>query len=98
PFELTNFNKYLGKNKCFKKSAIWEGIELSIVNIPGYNYSANFILSNNIVKNRFTERTYIKKELSFNADSFFSFLGWYVAEGCSNVKRGEISIACNNTD
>ncbi|MEK6880416.1 MAG: LAGLIDADG family homing endonuclease [Nanoarchaeota archaeon] len=97
-FELITYEKYFNKNKRFKKSAIWNKKDIENVIIPGYSYSADFILTNKIVQNMPVERTYIKQDLQFEADSFFQFLGWYVAEGCSNIERGDIKIACNNTD
>lgn len=98
PFELTTYEKYFGKNKRFKKTATWNRKDVENVIIPGYSYSADFVLTNKVVQNMSIEREYVKQDLQFNADSFFQLLGWYVAEGCSNSERGEVAIACNNTD
>ena len=98
PFELTTYEKFFGKNKRFKKSAVWNKEEIQEITIPGYSYTANMILTNKIVQNKYISRKYIKPEMKFFIDNFFKFLGWYVAEGCSSKSKGDIRIACNNTD
>ena len=91
PFELQTYEKYYLKNKKFKKNCIWKGEEQSNFTIPGYQYS-------NFMKLRNKMRVYNVQEHSYNMDNFLKFLGWYVAEGCADNKRGDISIACCNVD
>jgi len=89
PFELVDYKKYYGENKRFKKGAIWKGEEIDTFVLPKYeNYWKNNL--------GITNKIYPEKKIDM--DSWLSFLGWYIAEGCSDAKRGEISIACNNTD
>jgi len=89
-FELTTYEKYYHKNKKFKKGTQWKGTYLKSIIIPGYKYS-------NFMKIRNKNRTYTVNDLIFNTNDFLNFLGWYVAEGCSDNK-GNISIACCNVD
>jgi len=91
PFHLETYENLYLKNKKFKKNVEWEGRESKSITIPGYEYSNHMKVVNSI-------RTYKIKDKTFILDDFLDFLGWYIAEGCSDYKRGTISIACNNTD
>lgn len=88
-FEFTTYEKYFKKNKRFKKSAIWIGESPEYFYLPKYeNYWENdFGITNKILP-----------EKQIKIEDWLNFLGWYIAEGCSNADRGEISIACNNTN
>lgn len=84
-FELCNPKKYFGKNKRFKKSGIWLGKKQDVFNLP----------------KDFHEWKHSKKvwpEKKIEMDLWLKFLGWYIAEGCASVKKGDVRIACNNTD
>jgi len=89
PFELVDYKKYYGENKRFKKGAVWKGKEIDIFVLPKYE---------NYWMTRTGKRNKICPEKEIDMDCWLTFLGWYVAEGCSNTERGEIAIACNNTD
>ena len=88
PFELVTPAKYFGKNKRFKKSAIWQGWYLPTFVLPKYE---NF-WQNNL---GLTNKKYPNKTIETN--DWLAFLGWYVAEGCSSKING-VAVACNNTD
>ena len=90
PFLLETYERLYLKNKKFKKDVYWPGKEEDLIIIPGYTYT-------NFMKLRNRDRTYTIKDQIFIMDDFLDFLGWYIAEGCSD-KKGNISIACNNTD
>lgn len=89
-FELCTPDKYLGKDKRFKKGAKWIGQEPNnIFTIPGYSYT-NFMKLNNCM------RTYKQDDLNFEIVPFLRFLGFYIAEGCT--RNGEIMLAYNRYD
>lgn len=92
-FELATPDKYFRHKKRFLKSCEWIGEEPKSVKIDGYEYSANFQRNDKLV-----ERKYTKLDKEFQIEAFLKFLGIYVAEGCCDEDRGEISIACNNVD
>lgn len=93
PFELSTYEKYLGKNKCFKKAAIWKGEYQEFFYLPKYE---------NYWRNNFgiTNKIYNEKRIAMN--DWLNFLGWYIAEGCVSINDEkhscEIAVACNNTD
>lgn len=86
---------FFNKDKRFKKGCSWIGEKpRDIFNISGYKYS-NYMKINNCTRN------YQLDDLNFNIISFLQFLGFYVAEGHSNIKDGqgsEISISYNPVD
>lgn len=88
PLELTTYDKYLGKNKVFKKGAIWVGEELSTFTLPGIEWTSKY--KN---KHKVGSRQYSKLALTLDMNAWLNFLGWYVAEGCCN--KNEILIAYN---
>lgn len=99
PFELASPLKYFGKNKRFLKSCIWQGQEEEIFILPEYKYQSIFgfdLPERNITKNLL--RTYFFPEKRIPMLAWLEFLGFYVAEGCSDKKRGSVSITCCNTD
>lgn len=90
PFELTTYEKYFKKNKCFKKSANWEGKTEKI-----------FILKKMCIEWHNTKISLIKKiyeEKIIDMEFWLKFLGWYIAEGSENRNGSEISVVFNNTD
>ena len=90
PMEFTTYEKYYRKIKKFKKGATWAGESPAIYTVPEYvsfwNNSKN------------SKREYFLPSIEFPMEKWLSFLGWYVAEGCSSLKRGEIAICLNGTD
>lgn len=92
PFELTTYEKYYKKNKCFKKSSNWIGENVNNFIIP--RFFKEWDRGNKYGK---TRKKYGKKNVDMKF--WLKFLGWYIAEGCVGTKRnGEISIDFNNTD
>lgn len=92
PFELTTYEKYFGKNKMFKKSAIWNGVNMNKIIIPGYVRNDSYVDK----LGRKCNRTYNYESLEFKAKPFLKFLGWYVAEGHYN--KSNISLCLNYTN
>ena len=92
-FELTTPEKYFRKDKRFKKGgAIWNGTEKNIFTIAETKEPRPF--SNKIGG----IRVYTINGLQCDMDSFLKFLGFYVAEGCSNVKNCSVCMAYNAFD
>lgn len=90
PYELVNYTKYYLKNKRFKKSALWVGENVDTFILP------SLLKEWSRGKYKNTRKFWSKKPLDMNA--WLEFLGWFVAEGCASPSKGEITIACNNTD
>ncbi len=88
-FELSTPDKFFGKNKAFKKDAVWSGIQIDTFVLNAYVYHASY---------KEIDRIYTKQEKSFPMKDWLKFLGFYTAEGCSDKKRGSVAIACNNVD
>lgn len=91
-FELCSPDKYLGKNKRFKKSCTWVGNDIMTYKLPKWEhkwYNTRYSL---------TGKTY--EELNVPIVPWLKFLGWYISEGCcsSSDKKYEIGICFNNTD
>ena len=95
PFEFATPETYFGKDKRFKKGCLWNGkIESETFHIPGYQYTNYMSLQN-------CNRTYKQKDLDFPIIPFLRFLGFYVAEGHSCIRKGQgsdISVAYNPAD
>lgn len=92
-FELCTPEKYFRKDKRFKKGgAVWKGEEQDTFNIDSTKEPRLFKVGGNKL------RTYTIKGFNAKMDDFLRFLGFYVAEGYSDVKRGNISIAYNPYD
>lgn len=89
PFELATPDVYFGVNKRFKKDGVWDRPNVDTFTLPEQTKEWRRRCG-------WTRKIWNAKVLQMN--SWLSFLGWYVAEGCTNLKKGEISIACNNTD
>lgn len=89
-FELTTYEKFFNKNKCFKKGAIWDGTLLDVFVLPKYE---NFWDRN---QGSMTNKKCPERSIEIN--KWLKFLGWYIAEGCCSEDKGEVSIACNNVD
>ena len=92
-FELTTPEKYYRKDKRFKKGgAIWNGQE-----------EENFTIEDTVEsrlcsKEKSATRTYTIKGINCCMNGFLKFLGFYVAEGCSDIKRHSVSLAYNALD
>lgn len=98
-FELTTPDKYFGKNKRFLKSVTWIGEDKETFILPECRWENVFgfdKISHNISKD--TKRVYVKEQKIIDMKSWVSFLGFYIAEGCSNPKRNDVSIVCCNVD
>lgn len=93
-YELATPDKYFLKNKKFlKKGGIWEAtINENIISISNINKKWE------TYKGSSKYRAYTIKGHDFEIIPFLKFLGFYVAEGYSNSKRGEISITYNPYD
>ena len=109
PFELTTPDKYFKKDKRFKKGgAIWNGYNPygTMFKIKGQVYTNT--TGDNHPINPNTSRTYTRDDYEVDMMSWMRFLGFYVAEGCSDWMReanrkygnngGTISIAYNPYD
>lgn len=97
PYELAPPDKYFGKDKRFKKGATWIGENPygSFFNIPGYEHT-NYMTINHCW------RTYRHDDVQVGLIEWLKFLGFYVAEGCTNTSKNKygtsISIAYNLHD
>jgi hypothetical protein len=90
PMEFATASKYFGKNKRFLKGAKWFGEEPETFILPEYK--------NEWDRGYYGKTRKICPTREINIVDWLQFLGWYIAEGCCNLNRGEISIACNNID
>jgi len=94
-YRLVTPDVFFGKDKRFKKGCSWIGVTPpDVFNIQGYKYS-NFMALRNCI------RHYTQKDLNFEIMAFLRFLGFYVAEGHSYIRKtqgSEISIAYNPYD
>jgi len=97
PFEFTTPDKYFGKNKRFLKGCIWSGKEEKIFTIPSLKRS-NYFSCGLAHDKRKIERTYNRDKIEFDMSTWVEFLGFYIAEGCSSIKRNTVSVACCNVD
>lgn len=88
-FELCSPFKYFNKPKRFLKSFLWEGEKINTIIIPGYSYTKGGN-KKGVINN------YTIKDQIFDANTFLKFLGFFVAEGCANEKKGEVFITCCN--
>lgn len=95
-FELATPEKYFRKDKRFKKGCIWKGEEpYPTFKIKGLERESLF-KENDINSGT---RYYIDKNREYDIFAFLRFLGFYVAEGHTNLKKqNEISIAYNGLD
>ena len=96
PFEFAKPAKYFGKDKRFKKGAQWIGDNPygDIFTVPGYSRT-NYMQRNGCY------RTYHYPNIHVDMYAWLRFLGFYVAEGCTDLKHGngtQISIAYNPAD
>lgn len=85
-FELSTYTKFFNKNKAFKKDAKWIGCKQDVFELPAYE---------NFWPNNFGFTNKICPEKIIDMESWLNFLGWFVAEGCSNSNNGEVAIAYN---
>lgn len=84
-YQLCTPDKYFGKDKRFKKDGKWIGVKpKDNITINGYSITRTYCT-----------REYNNADLTFNYINFLRFLGFYIAEGCSNYTSGAISIAYN---
>lgn len=92
--ELTSPQKYFGYAKRFQKGAKWYGKPQQIFLLPNVSFGIEHIKDS-------WDREYIREKIrspkQFSMHSWLAFLGWYVAEGCADI-RGNISIAFNTID
>ena len=97
PFELTTPETYFGKDKRFKKGCKWEGIvPKDVFKIPDYSYTNDMKINKKTGK-----RTYTKIGPEIEIKAFLRFLGFYVAEGYTNIGKGngtDITVAYNPAD
>lgn len=97
PLELTIPETYFGKDKRFKKGCKWEGvIPESMFKIPDYSYTNEMKINEKTGK-----RTRVLTGPIIDIHAFLRFLGFYVAEGCTNIRKGsgtEIMVAYNLLD
>ena len=88
PFELCTPDKYFGKGKRFSKTCNWEGIRPNdYFTIKGYSKTRTYC-----------KRTYTFPDLNIEIHSLLRFLGYYIAEGCSDYNRGSISIGRDRSE
>lgn len=88
PFELCTPDKYFGKGKRFSKTCNWEGIKPNdYFTIKGYSKTRTYC-----------KRTYTFPDLNIEIHSLLRFLGYYIAEGCSDYNRGSISIGRDRSE
>lgn len=90
PFEFATPDIYFKKDKRFQKGGfIWTGNKPpEYIAIEGYEYDTKEEKS----------RHYSVPGVSFKSGPFIKFLGFYIAEGYTNEKKGEICIAYNEKD
>ena len=97
PFELTTPETYFGKDKRFKKGCKWEGIvPEDMFKVPDYSYTNDMKINKKTGK-----RTYTLIGPTIDIHAFLKFLGFYVAEGCTNIRKGSgtnITVAYNPLD
>ena len=97
PFELTTPETYFGKDKRFKKGCKWEGVvPENMFKIPDYSYTNDMKINKKTGK-----RTYTLIGPTSDIHAFLKFLGFYVAEGCTNISKGNgtnITVAYNPLD
>lgn len=96
PFEFARPDKYFGKDKRFKKGATWVGENPhgSFFYVPGYEYTNQMAINNCM-------RTYKHDGFEVDMIAWLRFLGFYVAEGCTTIRKtggNEIRIAYNPCD
>lgn len=92
-FELVTPEKYYRKDKRFKKGgAIWDAEVQKTFIIDDIKESRLFS------KKETRIRTYTFEGVSCDMNAFLKFLGFYMAEGCSDVKKNCISLAYNAFD
>ena len=92
-FELTTPEKYFRKDKRFKKGgAKWDGVEC-------YNFVIKETKEPRPLSNKKCgTRVYSMKGFECDINHFLKFLGFYVAEGCSSIKKSCVSLAYNALD
>ena len=99
PMEFTTPGKYFGKNKRFIKTAIWGGEHADFFVLPEWSYKSNFGFDaprQGIFGEM--ERQYVHEKVQVPMGDWLEFLGFYVAEGCSDASSGTVAIASNNVD
>lgn len=95
-YEFATPDKYFGKDKRFKKGAIWVGANPygDTFTIPGYIR----------IDSKPYKREYHYPDFIVDLKCFLRFLGFYVAEGCTSIVKDnsnhirEITIAYNKFD
>lgn len=86
-FEFARPEKYFRKDKRFLKTCSWTAKKPdNVFHIEGYSYIDTI------------NRKRVLKNLDIDMLSFVRFLGYYIAEGCSNYKKGEITISRDRSD
>lgn len=96
PFELTYPATYFGCDKRFKKGCVWNGSNNygDVFEIPGYDHTSYMKINDCM-------RTCHYPSITVDMIAWLKFLGFYVAEGYTNLRHGngtEISIAYNPND
>lgn len=86
PFAFKKAIDVVGKPRLFKKSFFWEGENISDIVVKGHSYSNYTKVTGH--------RTYHRPDLHFYTEKFLPLLGFYVAEGCSNPKKGRNCYSC----
>jgi len=93
PFHFETPDESFGKNKRFLKAAVWTAPDREAFILPELVYHNKCGPAPDA-----TERCYRRQEREFKMDAWLTFLGWYIAEGCTSPNGGDTRIACNNTD
>lgn len=93
PFKLSTYDKYIGKDKMFKKDVKWIGKNINTYTLPEYK---------NKWKCGWGGHNISSPPKTIKMNDFLRFLGWYIAEGSVSHHDGKldgaVALSLNNTD